>query len=104
MRARAQYQANSIRLEIAQSYQMFNTSRDRLEVASTAVEQAMEALRIVQDRHESGLTTITEVLRAQTALLGAKMNLLASQYDLYLSFAKTKLAAGSLTGVEEMAS
>ena len=104
VRARAQYQANSIRLEIAQSYQMFNTSRDRLEVASTAVEQAMEALRIVQDRHESGLTTITEVLRAQTALLGAKMNLLAAQYDLYLSFAKTKLAAGSLTGVEEMAS
>lgn len=104
VRAKAQYQANSIRLEISQSYQMFNTSRERLTVASAAVEQANEALRIVQDRHESGLTTITEVLRAQTALLGAKMNLLGAQYDLYLSFAKTKLAAGSLTGVEELAS
>lgn len=104
VRAQAQYQANTIRLEIAQSYQMFNTSKERLEVASSAVAQAMEALRIVQDRHEAGLTTITEVLRAQTAMLGAKMNLLGAQYDLYLSFAKTKLAAGSLTGVEEMAS
>ncbi|MFH1964348.1 MAG: TolC family protein [Acidobacteriota bacterium] len=104
VRAQAQYQANAIRLEIAQSYQMFNTSKERLEVASSAVAQAMEALRIVQDRHEAGLTTITEVLRAQTAMLGAKMNLLGAQYDLYLSFAKTKLAAGSLTGVEEMAS
>ena len=83
---------------------MFRTSRERLEVASTAVSQGEEALRIVRDRHEAGLTTITEVLRAQTALLRARMNLLGARYDLYLSFAKTKLATGSLTGVEEMAS
>ena len=103
VRSKAMYQANSIRLEIAQSYEMFNTSRKQLEVAATAVEQASEALRIVRERHESGLTTVTEVLRAQTALLGAKMNLLGAQYDLYLSYARTKLATGSLTGVEEMA-
>jgi len=104
VRSRAIHQANSIRLEISQAYQMFRTSRERLEVASTAVSQGEEALRIVRDRHEAGLTTITEVLRAQTALLRARMNLLGARYDLYLSFAKTKLATGSLTGVEEMAS
>jgi outer membrane protein TolC len=104
VRSRALHQANSIRLEITQAYQMFNTAKERLEVASAAVEQGIEALRIVQDRHEAGLTTITEVLRAQTALLGAKMNLLGARYDLYLSFAKTKLAAGSLTSVEDLAS
>jgi len=104
VRSQALYQANGIRLEIAQASQMFKTARERLTVASTAVEQGQEALRIVRDRHEAGLTTITEVLRAQTALLGAKMNLLGAQYDLYLSFAKTKLATGSLNGVDEMAS
>ncbi len=103
VRSKALHQANSIRLEIAQAYQMFNTSRERIEVAATAVDQGVEALRIVRDRHEAGLTTITEVLRAQTALLGAKMNLLGAQYDLYLSFAKTKLATGSLTGVQDLA-
>jgi len=104
VRSKAMYQANSIKLEIAQAYQMFNSSRERLEVAETAVSQGEEALRIVRDRHESGLTTITEVLRAQTALLGARMNLLGARYDLYLNYARTKLATGSLTGVGEMAS
>lgn len=104
VRSRAVHQANSIRLEISQAYQMFKTSRERLDVAATAVDQGEEALRIVRDRHQEGLTTITEVLRAQTALLGARMNLLGARYDLYLSFAKIKLATGSLTGVEEMAS
>ena len=103
VRSKALHQANSIKLEIAQAYQMFNTARESIEVAAAAVDQGVEALRIVRDRHEAGLTTVTEVLRAQTALLGAKMNLLGAQYDLYLSFAKTKLATGSLDSVQEMA-
>jgi outer membrane protein TolC len=68
-------------------------------VAASAVSQASEALRIVQDRHGEGLTTISEVLNAQTALLRAKMNLLAARYDYYLGFAHARLASGKLEDV-----
>ena len=41
----------------------------RLLVAQRVIGHATEALRIVQDRYREGLTTITEVLRAETALV-----------------------------------
>ncbi len=91
---------NDIKLEVVRAYQRFKTSRERLSVASVAVDQAAEALRIVQDRNSVGLTTVTEVLRAQTALLQARMNLLGAHYDHYLGYAGTRLASGSLTDVK----
>ena len=98
-RAREDQKTNEIKLEVVRAYQHFVTSREKLKVAAAAVNQASEALRIVQDRNNVGLTTVTEVLRAQTALLQAQINLLGAHYDHYLGFAGTKLASGSLTDV-----
>lgn len=98
-RAREDQKAVDIKLEVVRAYQNFITSRERLHVASAVVDQAAEALRIVQDRNSVGLTTVTEVLRAQTALLQARMNLLGARYDHYLGFAGTRLASGSLTDI-----
>ena len=56
-------------------------------------------LRIVQDRYQAGLTTITEVLTAQTARLRAQFNELAARYDLYLGYAEVSLASGTLKDV-----
>ena len=69
---------------------------ERVRVASGAVEQAGEAFRIAQDRHGVGLTTVTEVLRAQTALVRTRMNLLGARYDHYLGYAETLAATGQL--------
>jgi len=99
--AREDQKANEIKLEVVRAYQHFQTSRERMKVASAAVDQAAEALRIVQDRNQVGLTTVTEVLRAQTALLQARLNLLNAHYDRYLGYAGTRLATGSLTDVKE---
>ena len=62
-------------------------------------DQAVEALRIVEDRSGVGLTTVTEVLRAQTALLQARLNLLGARYDYTVGFARTLLVTGQLNDV-----
>lgn len=97
--AQQQRKADEIRLDVVRAYQDFISARERLKVASRAVDQAEETLRIVQDRYEVGLTTITEVLRARTALVRARMNLLSARYDYYVGYARTLLVSGRLRDV-----
>ena len=98
--AQRQYAADRIGLEVVQSYNQYVSARERLEVAKGAVEQAAEALRIVRDRYQEGLTTVTEVLRSQTALVRTRMSLLAARYGYYVGYAGLRLAAGTLRDVE----
>ncbi|MBI3427174.1 MAG: TolC family protein [Acidobacteria bacterium] len=91
--------ANQIRLEVVRSYQQYIAARARLQVAERVISHATEALRIVQDRYNEGLTTITEVLRAETALVRAQTNVLATRYETYVGYASVLLASGRLTDV-----
>lgn len=102
--AEKEHLSNQIRLEIVGAYQKYVSARERLNLASDAVEQAKEALRIVQNRYEEGLTTITEVLRAQTAFVRARQNLLSARYDYYLGYARVLIASGRLTDVQPFVS
>lgn len=85
-----------IRLEIVRAVEQCRSAVERVRLARTAVDQADETLRIVRDRFEVGLTTITEVLRAQTASLQARLNVLGARYQHYVSFSQVQLAAGKL--------
>ncbi|HQU84417.1 MAG TPA: TolC family protein [Pyrinomonadaceae bacterium] len=91
--------ANQIRLEVIKSYQNYQTSRAKIQVSVKAIAQAEEVLRIVQDRYKFGVSTITEVLRAETALVRAKQNLLSARHDYYIAYAAILLATGRLTDV-----
>lgn len=53
----------------------------------TAVEQADEALRILQNRYEQGLVTTTDVLTAQTLLAQQKMSYVQSIFSVRLNTA-----------------
>jgi outer membrane protein TolC len=97
--AELQAMRDAIRLEVVRAYQDFVAARARLEVAAKAIAQADETLRIVRDRHGAGLTTITEVLRAQTALVRARMNLVATRYQHAIGYGQVLVATGKLTSV-----
>jgi outer membrane protein TolC len=97
--AEQEHLANQIRLEVIQVYQDYRSARERLKVAAQTVSQAQEALRIVKDRYQEGLTTITEVLRAQTAYLRTRLNLISSRYDHYIGYARVLMAMGKLNDV-----
>lgn len=97
--AQVRRQADAIRLEVVRAHQNFLAAQERVNVAAGAVEQAAESFRIAQDRHGVGLTTVTEVLRAQTAVVRSRMNLLGARYDYYLGYAQSLLAADRLSDV-----
>lgn len=91
--------ANQIRLDVIRALQQFLTARQQLDVARSSVEQAQEALRIIQDRYDLGLTTITDMLRAQTELVRAQMGVLSSRHAYVVGYAAVLLAIGELTDV-----
>lgn len=91
--------ANQIRFEVVRAYQQYVAARERLEVVAEVSAQASETLRIVQDRYRAGITTITELLHAETALVQARSDVLAARYDQYLSYANVLLATGQLKDV-----
>jgi outer membrane protein TolC len=91
--------ANQIRFEVVRAYQQYVSARERLTVVVEVSAQASETLRIVQDRYHAGITTITELLHAETALVQARSDLLAARYEQYLSYANILLATGQLKDV-----
>ncbi len=99
--AEAENLANQIRFEVVRAYQQYVSARERVSVAARAVDQASEAQRIVQDRYQAGLTTITEVLRAETTFVRARMSLLGARYDYYVGYANLLLVTGRLTAVDD---
>lgn len=103
-RAEAERVANQIRLEVVRAYQQYDSARERLAVVAQVSAQASETLRIVQDRYHAGVTTITELLRAQTALVRARTDLLSARYDQYIGYASVLLATGRLKDVSQFSS
>jgi outer membrane protein len=92
--------ANQIRLEVVRAYEQYVSARERLAVAGEVISQAVETHRIIQNRYREGLTTITEVLRAETALVRARLNLVSARYDYYVSYAHVLLSVGKLTDIQ----
>jgi outer membrane protein TolC len=67
-------------------------------VTSATVTQANETVRILRNRYGAGLATVTDVLRAETALLEAETRRLAALHDQRIARIEREAAAGTLTG------
>ena len=97
--AEKQILANQITFEVIQAFQKYRTAKEKIKVSIRTITQAEDAVRIVEDRYKFGLTTITEVIRCETALVRAKHDLLAARHDYYVSYASVLLATGRLNDV-----
>lgn len=87
---------NGVRLEVRQAYAQLKAAAQRVEVTRATVDQAEESLRITKNRYEAGLTTVTELLRSETALLEAKLRALGALYDQRVAAVMLELASGTL--------
>jgi outer membrane protein len=87
----------AIQLEVQRARLDLVAAEQRIGVASAAAAEAEEAHRIIQNRHRAGLTTITELLRSETALADARTRRLAAIYDHRVAAAALEYAAGTLT-------
>lgn len=91
---------DAVTMEVITAWQRLRAARESASVAAAAVEQSQAAARIVRDRYEHGLTTITEQLRAQTALVSARFELLAARYESVVAHAELLRATGELNDVQ----
>ncbi|MBZ5610337.1 MAG: TolC family protein [Acidobacteriia bacterium] len=89
---------SAARLEVRRAYAAWKGAQERIAVAAAAVAQAEESLRITRNRYDAGLTTITELLRNETATLETKTNHLDAIYEQRLAATALELAAGALSG------
>ncbi len=85
-----------VALEVRQAWHDLAAALQRLEEARHAVEWAKESLKIVEDRYQEGLTTLVELLDAETRLTGARTREVSAQRDVMLARAALDLAVGRL--------
>ena len=87
---------DNVRLEVQQAFYDNDAARQMLDVARASVAQAEESLRINQNRYDTGLTTITDLLRAEDAARSSRTNYWESVFHYQTSYAALELASGSL--------
>jgi outer membrane protein len=93
-----QEQLNSaIRFQVEEAFLNLTTAKQRVGVARGAVSEAKESLRILQNRYQAGLATMTSVLQAETARTNAENSYLNAVYDYRVSYAALELATGELS-------
>jgi len=90
--------ADAIRLQINQAYQNYLSSQKKIDVYQTAIAQATENYRIVNNKYQNSLATTTELLDADVAQLQARLNYAFAKSDAVVAYNRLLQAAGLLTG------
>jgi outer membrane protein TolC len=85
---------DGITLEVTQNFLSVNQAKRKIEIAKLNVEQAEENLRVTSQKFKNGLSTSSELIDAETALISAKTNYTASVVDFELAKAKLEKSIG----------
>jgi outer membrane protein TolC len=86
----------AIHVEVVTAAGLVESARARETVGRAAADQARESQRIIRDRFEQGLASVTDVLRASTAVLDAEANRTAALIDAMVADAMLRRAVGRL--------
>ena len=87
---------DAITLQINQAYQNYLLSVKKIDVYATAVDQATENYKIVNNKYQNGLETVTNLLEADVAQLQAKLNYAFAKSDATVAYDKLLQSAGLL--------
>jgi outer membrane protein TolC len=93
---------SAIRLQVRRAYADLRAADQRIEVSKASVAEAEESLRITQNRYDTGLNNVTDLLRTETAVLEARTRQLAAVHDQRIAAAMLELAAGTLRADSEV--
>ena len=85
---------DSIRLELREAVLALEDAEENIPTTQKAVEQGEENLRVNEERYKAQVTTITEVLDAQTLLTRARVNYYKALYNHHLARARLVRALG----------
>ena len=86
-----------LRLEVSQAHIHRQTAALQLETARAAMDQSAESLRILKNRYNAGLATITDLLRAEDAERQSQSNYWHTVYGNAMAYSELLYATGTLT-------
>ncbi|MDR3723413.1 MAG: TolC family protein [Terracidiphilus sp.] len=95
--AQAESYRQQVRMQVGQAHTQRTTAGQSMATAKAAVDQAAEGLRIVKNRYEAGLATITDLLRAEDAERESRTNYWRAAYGNTVAYAQLLFATGTLT-------
>lgn len=87
---------DDIRLQINRAYQSYLVSVKKIQVFEKSVEQATENYRITKNKYNNALSTVTELLDADVALLQSKLSVTNAKADSFLAYNKLLQVSGLL--------
>ncbi len=96
-RALEQQAVTSAQLSARSAWLALRTANEQIEVAKAAADLAQESLRVIRNRYEAGLTEVTELLRAENALLDAQTRALEALANQRVAAVALEAARGRLT-------
>ncbi|HET9272076.1 MAG TPA: TolC family protein [Vicinamibacterales bacterium] len=85
-----------IEVDVRGAFAQLAAARAREEAGRAALSQARESQRIIRDRYEGGLATVTDVLRAAEATLDAESRATGAEMDVVLRTVALDRALGRL--------
>jgi outer membrane protein TolC len=88
---------SAMALEIRRARIQYRSAEQQVTAAQAAEAQSDEGLRILRNRYDSGLATMTDLLSAETARSSARTNLAQAIYRQRVSYAQVEYAAGILS-------
>ena len=92
----AAYQQH-VRLQVNQAHIHRQTAALSIETARAALDQSAEGLRILKNRYDAGLATITDLLRAEDAERQSLNNYWHAVYGNAMAYTELLYATGTLT-------
>lgn len=94
--SRLQETESGVAYQVGDAMRKADEAQHRLAVHDLSVQQAQEALNLVEKRYQNGVATLVELLGARTQLDKARADRVAAQYDLAVQRAAVRLAVGNL--------
>jgi len=88
---------NSVRLEVRRAYYDLDSARQQVEVARETIGESKESLRINQNRYDSGLSTITDLLASEDVARRSESDYWEAVYRYHTGYARLELASGTLS-------
>lgn len=90
-----------VREEVWTNHSRLKEAHEATLAAEVEVTDAKESLRITKERYQVGVSTITDLLAAQTALARASADLVAAQWSYHIAMAEFERSIGTLAGKAE---
>ena len=88
---------DQIKMQINRDKENFEVSRKKVDLFENNIIQASENFRIINNKYNNSLVTITDLLEADVSLLQAKLNKSLAKVDATLAYQKLMKTTGTLT-------